>query len=175
IISLGKLLSPDILMVLDDVSDPGRLADLVASNLGLKVQEAQAILETTDHKERLKRVNDLLVKELELLAMQARIRSQAKDEMTRSQKEYFLREQIRAIKSELGEQDTKSEEIDELREKIESCNMPEHAEKEALKQLTRLERMHPDASEATMVRTYLDWVIDLPWGKNTLDNFDLER
>ncbi|MDZ4677241.1 MAG: endopeptidase La [Oligoflexia bacterium] len=175
IISLGKMLSPDILMVLDDVGDPGRLADLVASNLGLKVQEAQAILETLDHKERLRRVNDLLVKELELLAMQARIRSQAKDEMTRSQKEYFLREQIRAIKSELGEQDTKSEEIDELREKVEACHMPEHAEKEALKQLSRLERMHPDASEATMVRTYIDWLVDLPWSKNTADNFDLQR
>ncbi|MCC6276910.1 MAG: endopeptidase La [Oligoflexia bacterium] len=175
IISLGKMLSPDILMVLDDVSDPGRLADLVASNLGLKVQEAQAILETADHKERLKRVNDLLVKELELLAMQARIRSQAKDEMTRSQKEYFLREQIRAIKSELGEQDTKTEELDELREKIESAHMPEHASKEAVKQLNRLERMHPDASEATMVRTYLDWLVDLPWSKNTQDNYDLER
>ncbi len=175
IISLGKMLSPDILMVLDDVGDPGRLADLVASNLGLKVQEAQAILETVDHKERLKKVNDLLVKELELLAMQARIRSQAKDEMTRSQKEYFLREQIRAIKSELGEQDTKAEEIDELREKVESCDMPEGIEKEALKQLARLERMHPDASEATMVRTYLDWLVDLPWSKSTEDNFDLAR
>lgn len=175
IISLGKMLSPDILMVLDDVGDPGRLADLVASNLGLKVQEAQAILETVDHKERLKKVNDLLVKELELLAMQARIRSQAKDEMTRSQKEYFLREQIRAIKSELGEQDTKAEEIDELREKLEACEMPEPIEKEALKQLSRLERMHPDASEATMVRTYLDWLVDLPWSKSSEDNFDLAR
>jgi ATP-dependent Lon protease len=175
IISLGKMLSPDILMVLDDVGDPGRLADLVASNLGLKVQEAQAIPETVDHKERLKKVNDLLVKELELLAMQARIRSQAKDEMTRSQKEYFLREQIRAIKSELGEQDTKAEEIDELREKLEACEMPEPIEKEALKQLSRLERMHPDASEATMVRTYLDWLVDLPWSKASEDNYDLAR
>lgn len=175
IISLGKMLAPDILMVLDDVGDPGRLADLVASNLGLKVQDAQQILETFDHKVRLKRVNDLLVKELELLAMQARIRSQAKDEMTRSQKEYFLREQIRAIKSELGEQDTKSEEIEELREKVLGANMPEHAEKEAVKQLNRLERMHPDASEATMVRTYLDWIVDLPWSKKSEDNYDLER
>jgi ATP-dependent Lon protease len=175
IISLGKMLSPDILMVLDDVGDPGRLADLVASNLGLKVQEGQAILETSDHRERLKKVNDLLVKELELLAMQARIRSQAKDEMTKSQKEYFLREQIRAIKSELGEQDTKAEEIDELREKVEACNMPDPIEKEAIKQLARLERMHPDASEATMVRTYIDWLVDCPWSKSTEDNFDLVR
>jgi len=175
IISLGKMLSPDILMVLDDVGDPGRLADLVASNLGLKVHEAQQILETHDHKERLKKVNDLLVKELELLAMQARIRSQAKDEMTRSQKEYFLREQMRAIKNELGEQDTKGEEMEELREKVAAANMPENAEKEALKQLQRLERMHPDASEASMVRTYLDWLLDLPWDKHTSDSLDLTR
>ncbi|MBK9293739.1 MAG: endopeptidase La [Oligoflexia bacterium] len=175
IISLGKVLSPDILMVLEDVADPGRLADLVASNLGLKVFDAQGILETVDHKERLRKVNDFLVKELELLAVQARIRNQAKDEMTKSQKEYFLREQMRAIKSELGEQDSKGEEIEELREKIEACQMPEPAEKEALKQLARLERMHPDASEATMVRTYIDWLVDVPWSKNTEDNFDLDR
>lgn len=175
IISLGKVLSPDILMVLEDVADPGRLADLVASNLGLKVFDAQGILETTDHKERLRKVNDFLVKELELLAVQARIRSQAKDEMTKSQKEYFLREQMRAIKSELGEQDAKGEEMEELREKVEACQMPEHAEKEALKQLARLERMHPDASEATMVRTYIDWLVDMPWSKSTEDNYDIER
>ncbi len=175
IISLGKVLSPDILMILEDVTDPGRIADLVASNLGLKVIDAQSILETINHRERLKLVNDFLVKELELLAMQARIRSQAKDEMTRSQKEYFLREQLRAIKSELGEQDSKAEEIDELREKVEACNMPEATEKEALKQVSRLERMHPDASEATMVRTYIDWLVDMPWSKSSEDNFDLER
>jgi ATP-dependent Lon protease len=175
VISLGKVLSPDILMVLDDITDPGRLADLVASNLGLKVADAQGILETTDSFERLKKVHDILVKEVEVLGLQAKIRSQAKDEMTKSQKEYFLREQIRAIKNELGDTDNKAEEINELRDKIAACKMPSDVEQEALKQLGRLERMHPDASEASMLRTYVEWLIDTPWSKSTVDNLDLHR
>src|SRR3954471_1890219 len=140
VIALGKVLSPDILMVLDDITDPGRLADLVASNLGLKVSDAQAILETTDSVERLRKINEVLTKEIEVLSIQAKIRSQAKDEMTKSQKEYFLREQIRAIKNELGDTDVKGEEIGELKEKIAVCKMPQEVEQEALKQLGRLER-----------------------------------
>ncbi|MBI2604797.1 MAG: endopeptidase La [Deltaproteobacteria bacterium] len=175
VISLGKTLSPDILMVLDDITDPGRLADLVASNLGLKVAEAQGILETTNAGERLKKINEILQKELEILALQAKIRSQAKDEMTKSQKEYFLREQIRAIKSELGDADSKGEEMQELRDKVASAKMPPEAEQEALKQLARLERMHPDASEASMLRTYIDWLIDMPWSKSTKDTLDIVK
>lgn len=174
IIALGKVLSPDILLVLDDVSEPGRLADLIASNIGLNVEQAQKVLETEDHKERLKLVNEILANELEVLQMQARIRNTAKDEMNRSQREYFLREQMRAIKSELGENDSKSEEMDDLREKVITAGMPEEVEKEALKQLGRLERMHPDASEASMVRTYLDWMVDLPWAKSSEDKLDIE-
>lgn len=175
VISLGKVLTPDILMVLDDITDAGRLADLVASNLGLKVSDAQAILETFDSVERLKKVHEILAKEIEVLSIQAKIRSQAKDEMTKSQKEYFLREQIRAIKSELGDTDVKGEEIVELREKIAASKMPQEVEQEALKQLGRLERMHPDASEASMLRTYIDWLVETPWSKQTLDNLDLTR
>ncbi len=175
VISLGKVLTPDILMVLDDITDPGRLADLVASNLGLKVSDAQAILETTDATLRLKKVHEILTKEIEVLSIQAKIRSQAKDEMTKSQKEYFLREQIRAIKTELGDTDIKGEEIGELREKILNCKMPQEVEQESLKQLGRLERMHPDASEASMLRTYIDWLIETPWSKQTHDNLDLKR
>lgn len=175
VIALGKVLSPDILMVLDGIDDPGRLADLVASNLGLKVSDSQAILEITDSMERLKRVTDILIKEVEVLSLQAKIRSQAKDEMTKSQKEYFLREQIRAIKSELGDNDPKGEEVAELKEKIAICKMPPEVEQEALKQLGRLERMHPDASEASMLRTYVDWLIETPWTKHTVDNLDLVR
>lgn len=173
IIAHGKMLSPDILLVLDEVTDPGRLADLIASNLGLKVSDAQRVLETTDHKERLKTVNELLANELEVLAMQAKIRNTAKDEMSKSQKEYFLREQLRAIKSELGENDQKAEEVEELREKLMSAEMPPEVETEALKQLGRLERMHPDASEASMLRTYLDWLIELPWSLTSSDNLDV--
>ncbi len=175
IIALGRMLSPDILLVLDDVSDPGRLADLIASNLGLKVSDAQRVLETFNPKERLLLVNEILANELEVLQMQARIRSQAKDEMSKSQREYFLREQMRAIKNELGENDSKTEEMEELRERVVKAGMPEHVQIEALKQLGRLERMHPDASEASMVRTYLDWMVDLPWNKTTVDNLDLTR
>ncbi len=175
IIALGRMLSPDILLILDDVNDPGRLADLIASNLGLKVSDAQKVLETTDHKARLQLVNEILANELEVLQMQARIRNTAKDEMSKSQREYFLREQMRAIKNELGEQDQKGEELEELRDKVVGAGMPEQVQIEALKQLGRLERMHPDASEASMVRTYLDWMVDLPWNKKTEDNLDLVR
>lgn len=175
IIALGRVLSPDILLVLDDVTDPGKLADLIASNLGVKVPEAQKVLETVDHRERLRLVNEILAAELEVLLMQQKIRSQAKDEMSKSQREYFLREQMRAIKTELGESDSKSEEMEELREKVHGAGMPQNVETEALKQLSRLERMHPDASEASMVRTYLDWMIDLPWSKKTEDSIDLKH
>jgi len=175
IIALGNGLSPDILLVLDDVTEPGRLADLIVSNLIIKVSDCQKVLETHDPKARLELVNDILVKELELLQMQAKIRSTAKDEMSKSQKEYFLREQMRAIKNELGEADSKSEEMDELRNKIMSCGMPEEVQIEALKQFNRLERMHPDASEASMIRTYLDWMTDLPWDKSTEDRLELDN
>jgi ATP-dependent Lon protease len=175
IIALGRMLSPDILLVLDDVTDPGRMADLIASNLGLKVADAQRVLETSDPKARLQLVNDILAAELEVLQMQAKIRTQAKDEMSKSQREYFLREQMRAIKNELGDADSKSEDIDEIREKIKSRGMPESVHNEALKQLARLERMHPDASEASMVRTYLDWLVDLPWNKTTTDLLDIDH
>jgi ATP-dependent Lon protease len=175
IIGLGRVLPPDILLVLDDVTEPGRLADLIASNLGVKVSEAQRVLETSDPKERLKLVNEILASELEVLQMQAKIRTTAKDEMSKSQREYFLREQMRAIKSELGENDSKSEEMEELRDKVINSGMPAATEIEALKQLARLERMHPDASEASMVRTYLDWMVDLPWSKKTEDNLDIHR
>lgn len=175
IIALGRMLSPDILLVLDDVTDPGRLADLIASNLGLKVSDSQKVLETIDPRERLKLVNEILASELEVLQMQARIRSTAKDEMTKSQREYFLREQMRAIKNELGESDSKAEEMEEIRQRIMNAQMPEAAQTEALKQLGRLERMHPDASEASMVRTYLDWMIELPWSRQTIDNLDIEN
>ena len=175
VIALGKILSPDILLVLDDITEPGRVADLIASNLGLKVEDAQKILEKSDHLERLKLVNEILIAEVEVLQMQAKIRTTAKDEMSKSQREYFLREQMKAIKSELGEADSKTDEMDELRQKLMTAGMPEEVEKEVMKQLGRLERMHPDASEASMIRTYLDWMGDLPWNQETVDSIDIEK
>lgn len=176
VISLGKTLSPDILMVLEDIQEPGRLSDLIASNLNLKVKEAQAILETLNPVERIHMIDDLLGRELEILNMQQQIKSSAKEEISRTQKEYFLREQIKAIKSELGDANSPGQEQDEfseMREKLLAKKMPEEAEKESLKQLERLERMHPDSSESSIIRNYLEWMIDLPWSTTSEEKTDL--
>ncbi len=176
IIALGRMLSPDILLVLDQMNDPGRVADLIAGNLGLKVQDAQKVLETEDPKDRLKIVIDLLSTEMDVLQLQSKIRGQSnKDDASKAQREHMLREQMRSIKNELGENDPRAEEAEELKEKITNRGMPEEVQTEALKQLARLERMHPEASEASMVRTYLDWLVDLPWNESTEDNLDLKH
>jgi ATP-dependent Lon protease len=175
IVALGKAVSPEVMVIVENMQEPGSLADLVASNIGLKVEEAQGLLEVVDPLDRLKRVNDFLNKESELLNMQARIQSAAKEEMGKSQREYYLREQLRAIQQELGETDARSEEIAELRKSVEGAKMPAAVEKEALKQLGRLEQMHPDAAEAGMLRTYLDWLVEIPWGKSTKDALEINR
>jgi ATP-dependent Lon protease len=178
VITLGKILSPDILTVLEDIQEPGRLADLVASNLNLHVAEAQMILETFDPIERLHKINDILTRELEILAMQAKIKNNAKDEINKSQKEYFLREQIKAIKSELGDEHTQPEsddEFEEMRKKLIAAKMPEEVEKEATKQLNRLEKMHPDSSEASIIRTYIEWMGDLPWSTSSEEKIDIDE
>ncbi|MCX8117037.1 MAG: endopeptidase La [Desulfobacterota bacterium] len=175
IASYGRFISPDLMFVLEGVDDPGRLADLVASNLELPVEKAQELLEIFDPIERLRRVNDLLAKELQVLTMQAKIQSRAREEMTKSQKEYFLREQMRAIRSELGETDEQTKEFKELKQKIKKAKMPKEVEKIAFKELERLDQMHPDSAEATIVRTYLDWLIEMPWSKSTADNLDIKK
>jgi ATP-dependent Lon protease len=175
IVSYGKFISPDLMFVLESVDDPGRLADLVASNLDLTVEKAQEILEILDPFERLKALNEVLGKEVQVLTMQAKIQSQAKEEITKTQREYFLREQMRAIRSELGEVDERTEEFKELQQKIKKAKMPEEVEKEARRELDRLEQMHPDSAEASMVRTYIDWLVDMPWSKSTVDNLDLRK
>ena len=174
IMSLRGLLSSDLMMIINNIEEPGRLADLVGSNLRLKIAESQKILETIDPTERLRLVADLLHKELEVSTVQAKIQSDAKEEMSRSQREYFLREQIQALKRELGDEDGYSQEIEDLRKQLRRKKMPKYAKKEAKKQLKRLEMMHPDASEATIVRTYLDWFIDLPWKESSTDLLDLK-
>ena len=175
VLSLKGILSPDVLAILDQIEEPGRLADLVASNLKLKIEEAQKILETFHPLQRLKRVNEFLSKEVQVSTMQAKIQSQAREEMSKTQREYFLREQLKAIKAELGEIDEKAQEVSELREKIKKAKMPSEVEKEANKQLNRLEQMHPESAEATIVRTYLDWLVELPWAVSTDDNLDIKK
>ncbi len=175
ILQLRGIVSPDAMAILDSIDDPGRLADLVASNLKLKVEESQSILEIIDPIDRLRRVNELLSKELELSAMQAKIQTQAKEEMGKTHREYFLREQLKAIQTELGEIDEKTKEIEEFRSKIAKAKIPADVEKEAEKQLSRLSQMHPDAAEASIIRTYLDWIVELPWSKSTRDKLEIKN
>ena len=175
ILTLKGVMSPDLLSILDSIEDPGHLADLVAANLRLKIDEAQAVLEELDPIRRLIKVNDFLRKELEVSSIQAKIQSQAREEMDRTQREYYLREQLRAIKKELGDMDEQTKEMEEYRDKIARARMPKAAEEEAIKQLSRLEQMHPDAAEASIVRTYLDWLVELPWSKATRDKLDLKE
>jgi ATP-dependent Lon protease len=175
ILTLKGIMSPDLLAILESIEDPGHLADLVAANLRLKIDEAQTVLEEVDPIRSLIKVNDFLRKELEVSAIQAKIQSQAREEMDRTQREYFLREQLRAIKKELGDIDETSKEMEDYRIKIARARMTKQAEDEALKQLTRLEQMHPDAAEASIVRTYLDWLVELPWSKGTRDKLDVKE
>jgi ATP-dependent Lon protease len=173
-VSLGKTILPDVMGVVEGIEDPGRLADLIASNIGLKTEQAQEILELMDPVQRLKRVSEILGREIELLTVQQKIQSEARGEIDKTQREYFLREQLKAIQKELGEIDERAEEIREFRKKIEDAKMPEKVLKEAEKQLKRLEKMHPDSAEAATVRTYLDWLVELPWAKSTTDNLDIK-
>ncbi len=168
-------LTGDVGSILEGVEDPGKLADLVASNLKLKVQESQELIEITDAIERLRKINDLLSKELSLSAMQAKIQSDVKDEISKSQRDFFLREQMRAIHRELGEYDEKAKEIEEYDKKIKRARMSKEATTEAKKQLRRLEQMHQDAAESSVVRTYLDWLVELPWSKSTKDFIDIKK
>jgi ATP-dependent Lon protease len=175
ILALRGEMNNDVGVILESVNDPGKLADLVASNLKLKIDESQILLELINPFERLKKVNELLSREVELSSMQAKIQSDVKDEISKSQRDYFLREQVRVIHKELGEDDEKLKEIEDYRRKIRKSKMSKSADKEALKQLKRLDQMHPDSAEASVVRTYLDWLVELPWSKATKDVIDIKN
>lgn len=168
-----KNLPPEVLSIVNSVEKPGRLADVVASNLRLRLSEAQEVLEVQDSLARLRRVDAFLRRELDVTSMQAEIQCQAKEEMSRGQREDFLREQLRAIQGELADPGSRGDEVDEYRLKIEDAVLPSEPREEALRQLRRLERMHPDGPEAQVVRNYLDWMVELPWDKASPDQLDL--
>ncbi len=174
-VSLGKNISPEVMVIAANLDDPARLTDLAASNLDLKLEEAQSILETMDPVERLKKVNEMLTREINLLTMQQEISSAAQGEMNKSQREYFLRQQLKAIQSELGEGEELAEEVENYRKKIEEKSITAEARDEVEKQIKRLERTHPDSAETSIIRTYLDWMTGLPWGVMSADNHDLQR
>lgn len=174
-VTLGKNISQDLVAIVSNLNDPGRLADLVASNLDLKVDKAQEVLEIIEPVLRLRRVHELLAKELEVLEIQNSINTQARGEMDRSQREFYLRQQMKAIQQELGEGNELQEEIEQYRKKIKKAKMPAEVAEEAERQVGRLERMHPEAAETTTLRNYLDWMTQLPWSKATKDNLDLTK
>jgi ATP-dependent Lon protease len=174
-VTLGKGISPEVMVIAANLEDAGRLADLAASNLDLKPDEAQEILETIHPVERLKKVNDLLAREIQVLTMQQEISSQARGEMDRSQREYFLRQQLKAIQQELGEGEELSEEIANYRKLAVDKKLSDEAKEELERQVKRLERSHPESAETQIIRTYLDWLTALPWQTYSDDNLELDH
>ena len=173
--NLGKNISPEVMAIIANLDDAGRLADLSASNLELKVEDAQSVLEIADTTARLRRVNELLNKEIEVLTVQQEINTQARADIDRSQREFYLRQQMKAIQTELGEGNELAEELQQFREKVEAAKMPKPAEEETLRQLKKLERMHPDAAETATLRNWMEIMTDLPWSKSSKDNLDLHK
>jgi ATP-dependent Lon protease len=159
--------------LIDSIQAPGALADLVAANLDAPVDEKAGLLETLDVKDRIRKVLKLLTRQLEILKMRERINSQIKEEMGKNQREYVLRQQLKAIKEELGEDDGDQGDLDGIEERIAKANLPTEAEQVAKKQLKRLRNMQVGSAEYTVVRTYLDWILDLPWHAQTPDNMDI--
>ena len=176
VVSLSPLLSDDLQALAMNITEPGRLADFIASSLAtLTTAVKQEVLETVDVRARLDLLNRLLIKEAEVLELGSKIQSQVQSEVGKNQREYFLREQMKAIQKELGEGDDQTKEVEELREKIEAAGMPEGVKKEAKRELDRLSKMPVAAAEYTVSRTYLDWLIALPWNKRTEEVIDLAR
>jgi ATP-dependent Lon protease len=176
VVSLSPLLSDDLQTLSANITDPGRLADFIASSLTtVGTQVKQEVLETREVHARLDTLNRVLIKELEVLELGSKIQSQVQSEVGKNQREYFLREQMKAIQKELGEGDDQTREIEELREKIEAAGMPEAVKREALRELDRLAKMPAAAAEFTVSRTYLDWLVALPWQKRTDEVIDLPR
>lgn len=175
VVKLSRTLPDDAYIMAMNVSEPGWLADLIASTLPLDVPRRQEILETLDVEERLRRLSIMLSQELDVLELESRIHTQVQKEVDRSQREFFLREQMKAIQRELGQTDPIQREMDELRERILAAAMPERAQAKALEELERMEMMPPASPEYSVLRTYLDWLIHVPWSRQTEDDTDLVR
>jgi ATP-dependent Lon protease len=176
VVSLSPVLSDDLQALAANITDPGKLADFIASSLttiGTPVK--QEVLDTLDIRARMDTLNRILIKELEVLELGSKIQSQVQSEVGKNQREYFLREQLKAIQKELGEGDDQAREIDELRGKVDAAGMPESVKKEALRELDRLSKMPVAAAEYTVSRTYMDWIVALPWSKRTEDSIDLKK
>ena len=172
-VSISPHLPEELKIVIVNIDNPGRLSDLISSHLNISLPEKQEILETLNVKERLQKINTFVNNEMQVLELAGKIQSQVKNEMEKGQREYYLRQQLKAIQEELGEGDDQAAEVKELRKKLKQAKLPEEAQKEADRELSRLSRMHPSSAEYTVARTYLDWLIALPWSTSTKDNLDI--
>ncbi|HNX96548.1 MAG TPA: LON peptidase substrate-binding domain-containing protein, partial [Candidatus Aminicenantes bacterium] len=172
---LGKQIPNEIFVISENIEDPGKLADIIASNLDLKIVDSQAILEERDPIIRLHKIHEFLNYELEMLNLQNQINLKAQGEMDKNQREYYLRQQLKAIRKELGEENENAEEIAAYEKKLAETAIPEAAAGEIEKNIDRLRKMHPESAESSVIRTYLDWMFDLPWGQATKDNLNLRR
>ena len=173
LVSLVSQLPDELLMAAINLDDPRQLVYFIATNIRMEIPDAQAILEIDSVREKLLKLTTIMTKELEVLELGRKIQSDAQSEMEKMQREYFLREQLKAIKKELGEEDEQSLELEEYRKKIAASGMPEEAEKEALRELSRMEKMPPQAAEYSVIKTYLDWLTDMPWQLTTEDQLDI--
>jgi ATP-dependent Lon protease len=172
-VSMIPYLPDELQVVVMNIKDPGKVTDLVASNLNISLDEKQDLLNTTDVRSRLEKLSAILNREIELLELGHKIQSQVQTELNKNQKEFYLRQQMRAIQKELGEGDPRSGELEELRRKIEEAGMPEEARKAADNEMERLKIIPPESAEHTVVRTYLEWLVALPWSKSTEDNLEM--
>lgn len=174
-VKTGKKIPPETALSIVSIEEPGRLADLIASHINLRVPDKQAVLEAFDVKKRLEVLAEILCREIEVIELEKRISLRVRKQMEKTQKEYYLREQIKAIQKELGEKDERQAEVEELREQIAKANFPKEVEEKALKEVERLEKMPPMVAEAVVVRNYIDWLLALPWSKETRDRLNLEK
>jgi len=172
---LTNRIPSDTTFTINTMEDYARLSDVIAANMMLKLEQKQQILSETSPKKRLERLLEILVKEIEILEVERNINNKVRQQIDKSQKEYYLREQLKAIQNELGESDQHNDEIDEYHTKIDEADLPDEVRAKALKELDRLSKMHPSSAEGGVIRTFLDWIIEMPWNKMTEENLDLKK
>nr|WP_208414417.1 endopeptidase La [Paenibacillus castaneae] len=174
-ITLSKKVTPETHAAVSDIDDPGRLADVITSHLSLKIKDKQDILETVDARERLEKLLDILNNEREVLELERKITQRVKKQMEKTQKEYYLREQMKAIQKELGEKEGRAGEVEELRSQLADSNVPEQVKEKIEKEIDRLEKMPSSSAEGGVIRNYIDWLLSLPWNKQTEDDLSLSK
>ncbi len=173
-IKINQKVPPETLSSVSDIEEPGRFTDVIASHLTMKIEQKQELLEAIEIEGRLEKLNEILSREMEIQEIERKINLRVRKQMEKTQKEYYLREQMKAIQKELGEKDERMAEAEEYREKVAEAKLPDEVEEKALKEIDRLEKMPPAAAEGTVIRTYLDWLLELPWGSETDDCLDLD-